>query len=45
MKYAVVPQPEEWRIGLLEDLVSNQLDVPGFTDDEIGDMVSYICNS
>ena len=45
MKYSAVPQPEEWRIGLLKDLLSNQLEIPGFTDDEIGDMVSYICNS
>ena len=45
MKYSAVPHPEEWRTGLLKELLSNQLEVPGFTDDEIGDMVSYICNS
>ena len=36
MKYSAVPHPEEWRTGLLKELLSNQLEVPGFTDDEIG---------
>ena len=35
IKYSAVPHT----------VLSNQLEVPGFTDDEIGDMVSYICNS
>ena len=45
MKYSDVPPHEHWRTGFLTELLSDNLDIPGFTDDELEEMVSYLCTS
>ena len=45
MKYVAVPPQEQWRTGFLTELLSNDLDLPGFDDDERSAMVSYLCES
>ena len=45
MKYFEVPPNELWRAGVLIELLSNQVEVTGFTKGEIDVMVSYICKS
>ena len=45
MKYFLVPDPESWRTGFLSELTSKDLEVPGFTSQEISEMVSFLCQS
>ena len=45
MKYSDVPTHEHWRTGFLSELLSDNLEIPGFTDDELEEMVSYLCTS
>ena len=43
MEYFPVPSQEVWRVGLLHELFSDNMDIPGFNKDEIDDMVAYLC--
>ena len=45
MKYFPVPDLESWRTGFLSELMSDDLEVPGFTEHEIGEMISFLCIS
>ena len=45
MSYFAVPPDEQWRTGLLTELLSNKLSIPGFTEDETSTMVTYLCQS
>ena len=45
MKYFPVPDLESWRTGFLSELISEDLEVPCFTEQEIGEMVSFLCQS
>ena len=45
MKYFLVPPAEKWRTGFLGELLDNRLKVPGFDDDDIQEMVNYLCQS
>ena len=45
MKYSDVPPNEQWRTGFLTELLSDNLEIPGFTDDELEEMVSFLCTS
>ena len=45
MKYFPVPDLESWRTGFLSELMSDDLEVPGFTEHEIEEMVSFLCIS
>ena len=48
MKYHTVPVEEEWKINLsvkLLKLRDQKLSIPGFTMDEIKDMLVYTCIS
>ena len=45
MKYFPIPSHEEWRTGLLSELLSCSLDLPGFTEEETNAMVSFLCIS
>ena len=45
MKYFEVPAHEHWRTGFLTELLSDTLEIPGFSDDELEEMVSYLCTS
>ena len=45
MNYYPVPVEEEWRVGCLDELLNDQLEVPGFNENELKDIVSFICSS
>jgi hypothetical protein len=45
MKYFNVTDTEKWRVGTLTELLSDNLEIPGFTPQEIEDLKSYICSS
>ena len=45
MKYYPAPEEEEWRVGCLDELLNNQLEIPGFDANELKDIVSFICSS
>ena len=45
MKYFNVPDTEQWRVGVLSELLSETLEIPGFASQEIEDIKSYICTS
>ena len=44
--YSEVPNDQLWRINFIHELLStrnDELEVPGFTSDEISDMIDFIC--
>ena len=45
MKYFPVPSTEEWRIGVLSELLSDELQIPGFTYQEVNELTTFLCNS
>ena len=45
LKYFEVPNQESWRTGPLGELLNNNLKVPGFDDDELGEIISFLCSS
>ena len=45
MKYSRVPAEETWRLGLLSELLCPNLELPGFNDDELVEMISFACKS
>ena len=45
MQYYPVPEEEEWRVGCLTELLNDDLEVPGFTENEIKEFVTYICSN
>ena len=48
LEYLPIPNLEEWRIGSLKELLSTRLgiiDVPGFTTEEIYDLINIVCVS
>ena len=48
LTYNQVPEDESWRIDHLNELLnirSNSLEVPGFTSDEITDIINIVCTS
>ena len=45
MKYSHVPEEEEWRVGCLDELLNDQLEIAGFNANELKDIVSFICSS
>ena len=48
MKYFTLPEQESWRVPLICELMSvnsQQFIVPGFTKNEIDDMLVYACTS
>ena len=45
MRYFPIPSQEEWRTGLLSELLCSTLELPGFTEEETSAMVSYLCMS
>ena len=47
-KYRTPPSIEEYRVGFIKDLVdiqNNQLEVDGFNDDELEDILQHLCVS
>ena len=48
VKYRTVPSNEEYRVEFIKELIdvnNNQLEVPGFDDDELEDILQYLCVS
>ena len=45
MQYYPVPEEEEWRVGCLTELLNDDLEVPGFTENEIKEFVNYTCSN
>ena len=45
MKYFSVPDNEQWRVGILTELLSETIEIPGFASQEIEDIKNYICTS
>ena len=45
MSYFPVPPDEQWRVGFLTELLSNELFIPGFDEEETSAMVAYLCNN
>ena len=45
MKYFPVPRNEEWRTGILNELLSDELEIPGLTAEEKKEIKEYLCNS
>ena len=45
MKYFNVPDTEQWRVGILSELFSENLEIPGFASQEIEEIKSFICTS
>ena len=45
MSYFRVPDGEEWRVGVLSDLLANDLVIPGFTTEELDDIKNHLCTS
>ena len=44
--YSEVPNDQFWRMNFLHELLStrnDELEVPGFTSDELADMIDFIC--
>ena len=44
-KYMNVPTEEKWRIGIMKGLVKREIFVPGFSQQEMEDMLQVICSS
>ena len=45
MKYFGVAENEVWRIGILNELLKEETDIPGFLPCEIEDIKTYLCTS
>ena len=48
MKYFAVPNEETWRLSLLRDLLGARNDrsvLPGFSTDEVEDLVEFVCTT
>ena len=43
MLYREVPAEEKWRLGLLNELLEKKLEIPGFTNDELKEIISFAC--
>ena len=44
--YADLPMTEKWRVGVIWELMQTRLDnveVPGFTKDDISDILNFVC--
>ena len=42
--YKEIPTGSEWKIGLVNEIISGQLVIPGFDRHEIDDILSYVCS-
>ena len=45
MKYFQVPSAEEWRIAPLSELLSDTVEIPGFSTEEVEEMKAFLCTS
>ena len=45
MRYSQTPKEQEWRECILKELLSEESEVPGFSQQELDDMAKFICSS
>ena len=45
MQYFKTPASEKWRVDILSELLSRELDVVGFEQDEILEMMTFLCST
>ena len=45
VNYFAVPIGEEWRLPMLVELLSPEVEVPGFLDEELKELVEHLCTS
>ena len=45
LKYFDIPNQESWRTGLLGELLDSEQEVPGFDNEEVDDIISFLCSS
>ena len=48
LQYRPVPEAQQYRVGIVKELIevqNNQLEVPGFTLDELDELLQYLCVS
>ena len=48
LEYSVTPEREKWRIRFVEELLNirlGKMEVPGFTQENITEMLDYVCVS
>ena len=45
VKYFDVPTGEEWRLPMLQELLSPEVEVSGFLADELKDLIEHLCTS
>ena len=48
LEYHPIPENETWRIDLLTELLNTRsliTEIPGFTPDEVSDLIKFVCSS
>ena len=48
MEYHTIPENEEWRVSLVKEIIEvkeNEYEVPGFTNEELEEIINFVCTS
>ena len=48
MEYHSIPENEEWRVNLVKEMIEvkeNEYEVPGFTNEELEEIIDFVCTS
>ena len=45
LEYFPVPVGEEWRVQILKELINHEVEVPGFSSEELREITEYVCTS
>ena len=48
LEYYPVPEDEKWRLSLLSELLDSRSlssEIPGFTHEEVTDLINFVCTS
>jgi len=45
VSYFAIPSGEEWRIPMLQELLSPEVDIPGFPAEELKELKEFLCTS
>ena len=48
LEYCPVPEDEKWRISLLSELLDSRSlcsEIPGFTHEQVTDLINFVCTS
>ena len=45
LKYSKIPSDEVWREKLIKELISSEVEVNGFSQEEVTEMVEYLCST